>query len=150
MKNLKIGDQVKVRIYGFNKKVIKTNNFDEVFTVSEENGKLGIYWVGEFAPLDSFCNTEFLIIESKNQLLERVKMLEVYEVEADVALNEYENPPEDIEKEKYFDSCYKKECYAFIALANAIVNFTDGKIDFLSAKKMILYKRQELYALLTA
>lgn len=60
MKNLKVNDKVKVRIYGTDGKAIKTRNFDEVFTVCEENGKLGIYWTEEFAPLDSFCNTEFL------------------------------------------------------------------------------------------
>lgn len=42
--------------------------------------------------------------------------------------------------------CY--ECS--IALANTIVDFTDGKVDFYTAKKMILFKRQELYTLLTA
>lgn len=60
MKNLKINDKIKVRIYGTDGKVIKTNNFDEVFTVCEKDGKLGIYWTEEFAPFDSFCNTEFL------------------------------------------------------------------------------------------
>lgn len=60
MKNLKINDQVKVRIYGMDGKPIKTNNYDEVFTVCEENGKLGIYWTEGFAPFESFCNTEFL------------------------------------------------------------------------------------------
>lgn len=62
MKNyeLKAGDKIKVRIYGTDGKAIKTRNFDEIFTVCEENGKLGIYWTDEFAPLESFCNTEFL------------------------------------------------------------------------------------------
>lgn len=58
--NLKVNDKVKVRIYGTDGKAIKTKNFDEVFTVCEENGKLGIYWTEEFAPFESFCNTEFL------------------------------------------------------------------------------------------
>jgi hypothetical protein len=60
MKNLKVNDKVKVRIYGTDGKAIKTRNFDEVFTVCEENGKLGIYWTEEFAPFETFCNTEFL------------------------------------------------------------------------------------------
>ena len=60
-RNLKVNDKVKVRMYGANKKVIKTRNFDEVFTVTEENGVLGIYWNGEFAPLDTFAySVEFL------------------------------------------------------------------------------------------
>lgn len=56
----KVNDKVKVRIYGTDGKAIKTRNFDEVFTVCEENGKLGIYWSEEFTPFESFCNTEFL------------------------------------------------------------------------------------------
>lgn len=58
--SLKINDKVKVRIYGTDGKAIKTKNFDEVFTVCEKNGKLGIYWTEEFTPFESFCNTEFL------------------------------------------------------------------------------------------
>lgn len=60
MNNLKVNDKVKVRIYGTDGKAIKTRNFDEVFTVCKENGKLGIYWTDKFAPLESFCNTKFL------------------------------------------------------------------------------------------
>lgn len=60
MNNLKVNDKVKVRIYGTDGKAIKTRNFDEAFTVCEENGRLGIYWTEEFAPFESFCNTEFL------------------------------------------------------------------------------------------
>lgn len=69
MKNyeLKIGDKIKVRIYGTDGKAIKTRNFDEVFTVTEENGKLGIYWTEEFAPFENFCNTKFVIVDRTYQ-----------------------------------------------------------------------------------
>lgn len=69
MKNyeLKAGDKIKVRIYGTDGKAIKTRNFDEVFTVYEENRKLGIYWTEEFAPLESFCNTKFVIVDRAYQ-----------------------------------------------------------------------------------
>lgn len=60
MNNLIVGDKVKVRIYGIDGKAIKTNNFDEVFEVVQENGKLGVYWTEDFTPLESFCNTEFV------------------------------------------------------------------------------------------
>ena len=69
MKNyeLKAGDKIKVRIYGTDGKAIKTRNFDEVFTVCEENGKLGIYWTEEFTPFENFCNTRFVIIDRTYQ-----------------------------------------------------------------------------------
>lgn len=60
MSNLKVNDKVKVRIYGADGKVIKVRNFDDIFTICEESGKLGIYWNDEFTPLTNFCNTEFL------------------------------------------------------------------------------------------
>lgn len=77
MKNyeLKTGDKIKVRIYGTDGKAIKTRNFDEVFTVCEENGKLGIYWEEEFAPFENFCNTKFIIVNrTYQQDLETLKI----------------------------------------------------------------------------
>lgn len=77
MKNyeLKKGDKIKVRIYGTDGKAIKTRNFDEVFTVCEENGKLGIYWTEEFTPLENFCNTKFIIVDrTYQQDLETLKI----------------------------------------------------------------------------
>lgn len=60
---LKADDKIKVRLYGTDGKAIKTRNFDEVFTVCEENGKLGIYWTEEFTPFENFCNTKFVIVD---------------------------------------------------------------------------------------
>lgn len=60
MSNLKVNDKVKVRIYGADGKVIKVRNFDDVFTICEKSGNLGIYWNDEFTPLENFCNTKFL------------------------------------------------------------------------------------------
>ena len=88
--------------------------------------------------------------QRKSQLLIKLELLETYEKQATKAEAAYENAPENIEKEKFFDTCYKKEFNAFIALANAIVNFTDGKVDFQTAKKIIATQKQELYTLLTA
>ena len=69
MKNyeLKTGDKIKVRIYGTDGKAIKTRNFDEVFTVCEESGKLGIYWAEDFTPFKNFCNTKFIIVDRTYQ-----------------------------------------------------------------------------------
>lgn len=62
---LRAGDKIKVRIYGTDGKAIKTRNFDEVFTVYEKNGKLGIDWADEFTPFTNFSlsNTDFIIVE---------------------------------------------------------------------------------------
>ena len=76
--NLRVGDKVKVRIYGIDGKAIKTNNFDEVFEVVQENGKLGIYWTEDFTPFESFCNTEFV-----KQLPEEMKVSEIEKLQYD-------------------------------------------------------------------
>lgn len=101
MKNyeLKAGDKIKVRIYGTNGKVIKTRNFDEIFTVCEENEKLGFYWTDEFAPFESFCNTKFVVVPPRF-------------AELDILLK--------AECEKYEDDCnkcpYQKECEEYSKL----------------------------------
>ena len=76
--NLRVGDKVKVRIYGIDGKAIKTNNFDEVFEVVKEDGKLGIYWTEDFAPFESFCNTEFV-----KQLPEEMKVSDIEKLQYD-------------------------------------------------------------------
>lgn len=85
----------------------------------------------------------------KEFLKEQLKKLEQFEKRADAAEKAYEADPMNEAKEKHFDECYRKEFNQYIALAEAIVNFTDGKIDFGTAKKMIQTKRQELRSLLS-
>lgn len=84
MKNLKVNDKVKVRIYGIDGKAIKTRNFDEVFTVCEENGKLGIYWTEEFAPFESFApSVKFEIVENFRTYEQDLKELNITAEEFD-------------------------------------------------------------------
>ena len=97
MKNyeLKAGDKIKVRIYGTDGKAIKTRNFDEVFTVYEENGKLGIYWTEEFTPFENFCNTRFVIIDRAYQ--QDLEMLNITSEEFDnVISNIYEKTEDEM------------------------------------------------------
>lgn len=84
----------------------------------------------------------------KEFLKEQIKKLEAYEKRADKAEEAYTADFMNVEKEKAFDKAYELEYNQYIATAEAIVNFTDGKIDFNTAKKMIKTKRAELIALL--
>lgn len=93
MKNLKVNDKVKVRIYDSHGKAIKTRNFDEVFTVCEENGKLGIYWTEEFTPLESFCNTSFLIVDRTYQ--QDLEALNITEEEFDNVISNIYDKSDD-------------------------------------------------------
>lgn len=63
---MKVNDKIKVHIYSFGKE-IKSRNFDKIFLVYEQNGKLGIDWNTErspytckgeiFTPFETFANT---------------------------------------------------------------------------------------------
>ena len=109
MKNyeLKAGDKIKVRIYGTDGKAIKTINFDEVFTVFEENGKLGIYWTEEFTPFEKFCNTRFVIVDrSYQQDLETLSIT-----------------PEEFDS--VISNIYDKTCDEMIAISKSIKSGAD-------------------------
>ena len=64
---IKANDKIKVHLYGCDNKEIKTRKYDEVFTVYEQNGKLGIDWNTErspytckgevFNPFETFAST---------------------------------------------------------------------------------------------
>ena len=79
------------------------------------------------------------------ELLERLKEAER---KADAADREYENDPENEEKEKAFDLAYGEEYKAFEELARAIVKATAGKIDTQTAAAMIRGRRQQLETIL--
>ena len=79
------------------------------------------------------------------ELLERLKAAEE---KANIADREYENDPENEEKEKAFDLAYSEEYKAFEALAQAIVKATAGKIDTKTAGEMIRGRRQQLESIL--
>lgn len=84
----------------------------------------------------------------KEFLKEQLKKLEVFEKRADREEEAYIADPMSEAKEKEFDKCYELEYNQYIATAYAIVNFTENKIDFDTAKMMIKTKRAELIALL--
>ena len=79
------------------------------------------------------------------QLLEKLKEAER---KADAADREYENDPENEEKEKAFDLAYSEEYTAFEEWARAIVKATAGKIDTQTAAAMIRGRRQQLETIL--
>jgi hypothetical protein len=53
---LKVNDKVKVHMYDTCNREIKTRNYGTIFTVHEDNGKLGIDWNTEKLP--TTCNGE--------------------------------------------------------------------------------------------
>lgn len=64
---MKANDKIKVHLYDTSNKEIKTRNCDQVFTVYEKNGKLGIDYNTErstytckgdiFTPFETFAST---------------------------------------------------------------------------------------------
>lgn len=78
------------------------------------------------------------------KIKELIKKYEIAVKESDKAMQEYENEPENEEKEKAFDAAYKKEVWAFTDLANNIRLITDFKIDFETAKIMIKTRLDDL------
>ncbi len=79
---------------------------------------------------------------------ELLKRLKEAEKKADAADREYENDPENEEKEKAFDLAYSEEYKAFAALAREIVNATAGQMDTHTAAAMIRGRRQQLETIL--
>lgn len=55
-----------------------------------------------------------------------------------------ERDPENEELDRRYDEAYKAEYKAYITLAKNIEIKTDGKINFDTAKKLILTKREEI------
>lgn len=79
------------------------------------------------------------------ELLEALKAAEEKASRIDKA---WEADPENEELEAAFDEAYIAEYKALEAVANEIVKFTSGKIDFNTAKRMIYKKRAELESLI--
>ena len=83
-------------------------------------------------------------------LLEKLQKLERMEEIANHAEADYDREPENAEYEATFDLAYKNEFDAFINAAKYIEYMTGGEIDFMTAKKMIQTKREELISILSA
>lgn len=84
------------------------------------------------------------------ELIKKIEELEQLEKAADKAQQEYEAEPENVEKERAFDSAYKKEFSAYISAAKELERLSGGKINFCTAKKLIQTRRSELIELLKA
>lgn len=87
---------------------------------------------------------------AKAELTKKIEELERLEKSADKAQQEYEAEPENVEKERAFDSAYKKEFSAYISAAKELERLSDRKINFCTAKKLIQTRRSELVGLLKA
>lgn len=87
---------------------------------------------------------------TKAELTKKIEELERLEKTADKAQQEYEAEPENAEKERVFDSSYKKEFSAYIGAAKELERLSGGKINFCTAKKLIQTRRSELIELLKA
>lgn len=85
---------------------------------------------------------------TKAELTKKIEELERLEKSADKAQQEYEAEPENVEKERTFDSAYKKEFSAYISAAKELERLSDRKINFCTAKKLIQTRRSELVGLL--
>ena len=83
-------------------------------------------------------------------LLEKLQKLERMEEIANHAEADYEMEPENAEYEATFDLAYQNEFKAYIEAAKYIEYMTNGNIDFMTAKKMIQTKRDELISTLSA
>lgn len=83
-------------------------------------------------------------------LLEKLQKLERMEEIASHAEADYEREPENAEYEATFDLAYQNEFKAYIEAAKYIEYMTNGNIDFMTAKKMIHTKREELISILSA
>ena len=79
---------------------------------------------------------------------ELLKKLELAEVKANEAEYEYTKDYTNYEKEKAFDDCYKVQFDLYVATAKELARVTHNNIDFNTAKKLIMSKRNELKALL--
>ena len=76
------------------------------------------------------------------------KYLEL-EAAADAADDAWSNDPESEELEAAFDSAYTAEHEAHMALVDAIVDFTSGRITAPVARVMLSAKREELKSLIS-
>ena len=81
-------------------------------------------------------------------LKSQIQKYYVYSQAADKADIEMLADPTNAEKEVAFDKAYEKEYLQYILTAKLIVEYTSGKIDFDTAKKMLNTKEAELLQIL--
>lgn len=85
--------------------------------------------------------------------MENLKMLFTnyinLEAAADAADLAWEQDPEDENLEAAFDRAYEAQHEALQSLVKEIVSFTNGQINFSTARMMLMSKREELQALIS-
>ena len=101
-------------------------------------------------PLMRQAGTNERMVDIMKILLEKLQKLERMEEIANHAEADYDREPENAEYEATFDLAYQNEFNAYIEAAKYIEYMTNGNIDFITAKKMILTKREELISILSA
>ena len=84
----------------------------------------------------------------KNELVESILLLERMEEISNSAEADYEAHPESAECEARFDLAYKNEFKYFARCVELVQQISGGKIDFMTAKKMVSGEREKLLAIL--
>ena len=79
-----------------------------------------------------------------NELRIKLMMLEKMEEIANHAEADYEENPESAECEERFDQAYKNEFKYYMECAKLTQKISGGKIDFQTAKKLVMNDREQL------
>ena len=82
-------------------------------------------------------------------LLEKLQKLGQLEKAADRAESAYELEPGNMVLDTAFDAAYNAEFKAYVSTAKYIEYMTNGNVDFMTAKKLVMTKREQLLQLLT-
>ena len=83
-----------------------------------------------------------------NELKAKLEKLYMMEQISEHAEADYEANPESAECEETFDRAYQNEFNVFLDCVKLVQKISDGKIDFMTAKKMIQEDRKNLLEIL--
>lgn len=83
-----------------------------------------------------------------NELKVKLEQLEMLEKISNHAEADYEAHPENEEFEATFDRAYKNEFSAYVECVKMVQKISGGKIDFMTAKKMVKTEREKLFEFL--
>ena len=83
-----------------------------------------------------------------NELKAKLEKLEALEKISTHAEADYEAHPESAEFESTFDRAYKNEFNAYMECVKMVQKISGGKIDFMTAKKMVKAEREKLLEIL--
>ena len=83
-----------------------------------------------------------------NELKAKLEKLYMLEQISNHAEADYEAHPESAECEETFDRAYKNEFNAYMECVKTVQKISGGKIDFMTAKKMVSGEREKLLTIL--